>query len=194
MKIQIYISLFLCFFAQNYWSQEQKYHHNHNHGASKESLIENKGQWPEGVLFQSKIDGGKVWVQQNKFVYHLQDFSSMHEAHAKPLLTAIEEPVAKQEVIHLNFIGSQEVSEILKSEKSPHYYNYLKGNDPSKWASKVHVYRDATLSDFYEGIDLHIQNRGNKFKYEFIVSPNISTDQLQFEYVGQEKNDHYFTW
>ena len=186
MKIQIYISLFLCFFAQNYLSQEQENHHNHNHGASKESLIENKGQWPEGVLFQSKIDGGKVWVQQNKFVYHLQDFSSMHEAHARPLLTAIEEPVAKQEVIHLNFIGSQEVSEILKSEKSPHYYNYLKGNDPSKWASKVHVYRDATLSDFYEGIDLHIQNRGNKFKYEFIVSPNISADQLQFEYVGQK--------
>ena len=49
------------------------------------------------------------------------------------------------------------------------------------------MYRDATLSDFYEGIDLHIQNRGNKFKYEFIVSPNISTDQLQFEYVGQKR-------
>ena len=187
MKIQIYTGIFLCFFVQNYWSQDQESHHNHNHGASKESLIENKGQWPDGVLFQSKIDGGKVWVQQNKFVYHLQDFSSMHEAHANPLLITEENPVAKQEVIHLNFIGSQEVSEIKKSHKSKHYYNYLKGNNPNKWASKVHVYRDATLADFYEGIDLHIQNMGNQFKYEFVVSPNISADQLQFEYVGHKR-------
>mgnify|MGYP001357987604 CR=1 FL=1 len=105
MKIQIYTSIFLCFFVQNYLSQEQEAHHSPNHGASKESLIENKGQWPEGVLFKSKIDGGNVWVQQNKFVYHLQDFSSMHEAHANPL-KPVEEPIAKQEVIHLNFIGS----------------------------------------------------------------------------------------
>ena len=151
MKIQIYSGILICFFAQNYWSQEQETHENHNHGSSKESLIENKGQWPDGVLFQSKIDGGKVWVQQNKFIYHLQDFSSMHVAHANPLLTPLEDPIAKQEVIHLNFIGSQEVNEVLKSEKSAHYYNYLKGNDPSKWASKVHVYGHATLSDFYEG-------------------------------------------
>tara|TARA_B100000524_G_scaffold86175_1_gene39921 strand:- start:3705 stop:7760 length:4056 start_codon:yes stop_codon:yes gene_type:complete len=186
MKIQIYSGILICFFAQNYWSQEQETHENHNHGSSKESLIENKGQWPDGVLFQSKIDGGKVWVQQNKFIYHLQDFSSMHEAHANPLLTPLEDPIAKQEVIHLNFIGSQEVNEVLKSEKSAHYYNYLKGNDPSKWASKVHVYGHATLSDFYEGIDLHIQNRGNQFKYEFIVAPNAAIDQLKLEYVGQK--------
>lgn len=186
MKIQIYTSIFLCFFVQNYLSQEQEAHHSHNHGASKESLIENKGQWPEGVLFKSKIDGGNVWVQQNKFVYHLQDFSSMHEAHANPL-TPVEEPIAKQEVIHLNFIGSQKVRQILKSDKSTHYYNYLKGSDPSKWASKVHVYRDATLSDFYQGIDLHIQNKGNQFKYDFIVSPNTSADQVKFQYAGHKR-------
>ena len=74
MNIQIFTAFFLCFFVQNYWSQEQEIHHKehnqeiqHNHGGSNESLIENKGQWPEGVIFQSKIDGGKVWIQQNKY-------------------------------------------------------------------------------------------------------------------------------
>ena len=186
MKIQIYTCIFLCFSALKYWSQEQDHRESHYHVTSNESLIENKGQWPEGVFFQSKIDGGKVWVQQNKFVYHLQDFSSMHEVHANPLSTPLDTFVTKQEVIHLNFIGSQEVSTIKKSEKSEHYFNYLKGNDPSQWASKVHAYHEATLIDFYEGIDLHIQNMGNKFKYEFVVAPNISADQLQLEYVGHK--------
>ena len=180
------LSFFLSFFVQNSWSQKQKNHDNHDHAGSKELLIENKGQWPEGILFQSKIDGGKVWVQQNKFIYHLQDFSAMHEAHSNPLLITAEDAIARQEVVHLNFIGSREVSQIVKSEQSKHYYNFLKGNDPSRWASKVHVYKEATLIDFYEGIDLHIQNNGNQFKYEFIVAPNTAISQLKLEYVGQK--------
>ena len=56
-------------------------HHKHVHGKTKSSLLENKGQWPAPVLFQSSIEGGKVWIQQNKFVYHLQDYSAMHDNH-----------------------------------------------------------------------------------------------------------------
>ena len=41
-------------------------------------LLENKGQWPEGVLFRSNMPGGKLWVQQHKLIFHLQDYSTMH--------------------------------------------------------------------------------------------------------------------
>ncbi|MFN5879198.1 MAG: hypothetical protein ACK44B_10040, partial [Flavobacteriales bacterium] len=47
------------------------------------SFIENKGQWPVPVLFKARFSGGNLWVQQNKFVFHLQDFSALKELHGR---------------------------------------------------------------------------------------------------------------
>jgi len=98
MKIQFYFFALMLLFHQNILSQDTHVKHVGEHAhlsTTKQSLVENKGQWPEGVIFQSSIDGGKVWVQQNKMVYHLQDFSSMHDNHtqfgAQTLNTEIRE-------------------------------------------------------------------------------------------------------
>lgn len=164
----------------------QREHDNEHHQSSNPALVENKGQWPQGVLFQSPMEGGKVWVQQHKFIYHLQDFSAMHKAHENPLLAISEDAMARQELIHLNFIGSQQTNEIITSEPSPHYYNFLKGNDPNKWARRVHAFDEAFLRDFYSGIDLKVINKEHQFKYEFIVSPGADVSQIALEYVGQK--------
>ena len=44
-------------------------------------LIENKGQWPKNVLFQSQQSGGSVWIQQHKLIYHIKDFSEVLPKH-----------------------------------------------------------------------------------------------------------------
>ena len=76
----------------------------HDHSI-QHSFIENKGQWNDQVLFQSKFDGGNLWVQQKKMVFHLQDFSQMHEVHAN--FKDIKKPSQnRQTVVHLNFIGA----------------------------------------------------------------------------------------
>ena len=114
MKIHCFFGILFSLCIVPCWSQEvasiQREHHHEHHQNSNPALIENKGQWPQGVLFQSPMEGGKVWVQQHKFIYHLQDFSAMHKAHANPLLTIPEESLARQELIHLNFIGSQQIN------------------------------------------------------------------------------------
>lgn len=119
------------------------------------SFIENKGQWPERVLFRSHFSGGNMWVEQNKFMFHLQDFSNLHKVHTVP---ENEHPsdTYQQALIHLTFEGSNEVSSIEKSGESKQYYNYFIGNDESKWASNVHGYEEAILHEFYDGIDLKL--------------------------------------
>ena len=94
-------------------------------------LLENKGQWPEGVLFRSNMPGGKLWVQQHKLIFHLQDYSKMHKLHA------MAEPNYKgkdvsQTLVHLNFRGSNEVINIEKKDPSSSYFNFFKGNDQKK--------------------------------------------------------------
>ena len=140
-------------------------HHEHEHAQIKSNLLENKGQWPKPVLFQSSINGGKVWVQQNKFVYHLQDYSSMHENHVNFDVNAGQE--IREHLVHLNFVGSNKISSIEKHDESSFYFNYFKGSDRSKWASNVHSYGNSILKNIYNGIDLNVQNKEGVFKYEF---------------------------
>ncbi len=159
-------------------------HHEHEHAQIKSNLLENKGQWPKPVLFQSSINGGKVWVQQNKFVYHLQDYSSMHENHVNFDVNAGQE--IREHLVHLNFVGSNKISSIEKHDESSFYFNYFKGSDRSKWASNVHSYGNSILKNIYNGIDLNVQNKEGVFKYEFLIAPYQSHDIIQLNYAGQE--------
>lgn len=163
----------------NMFAQEIEHHHDIHY-----SFIENKGQWNPKILFQSKFNGGNLWIQQNKFLFHFQDFSLMHDMHAggKPNKNS----KIAQTVVHLNFIGSNEVNEIQKVNPTESYYNYFLGNDSTKWASDVHGYSEATMSNLYDGIDLKIIENKKDLKYEFHVQPNADPSKIKLEYVGQK--------
>lgn len=149
------------------------------------SFIENKGQWNENILFQSKFNGGNLWVQQNKFVFHLQDLSAMQEAHGN--FNYKGDSLLKQTVLHLNFLGSNKVSKIEKVNPTEQYYNYFIGNDEKKWASDVHGFSEAIMKDFYTGIDLKLIEEKTQLKYEFHLKPSSSPEQIKLEFVGQNK-------
>lgn len=157
MHLSNFLFVFFCFVYFNSFSQKNTHIDQHKqeqtHTLNHDKIfLENKGQWPEGVLFNTKMEGGKVWFQQHKMIYHLQDYSAMHELHAmkNPSFQGGE---AQQTVIHANFIGSNAVSIIEKSGKSKTYFNFFKGNDKTKWTSDVHGYESFVLKEFYKGID-----------------------------------------
>lgn len=180
MNWRILLTFCALMFVKLTISQEISHNHSIHH-----SFIENKGQWHQEVLFKSKFEGGNLWVQQNKFVFHIQDFSATQGLHAnfdegKELLEN------KQTVVHLNFVGSQDVSQIEKAHPTSNYYNYFLGKDESKWATEVRGYSEAILKQLYNGIDLKLIEHESQLKYEFIVQPNIDPKAIILEYVGQE--------
>ncbi|MGJ8661213.1 MAG: gliding motility-associated C-terminal domain-containing protein [Bacteroidota bacterium] len=148
-------------------------------------LIENKGQWDDQILFQSKFQGGNLWVQQHKLLFHLQDFSAYQAAHANFKNKVPNSDGYRQTVIHANFVGSNEVTEIEKEKPSEHYFNYFLGNDESKWARNVHSFHEVNLKQLYSGIDLKLIQTAEEMKYEFHVSPNSNPSQIKIQYKGQ---------
>ena len=170
MNFKSLLTLVLLFFTLSYFAQNSQKHSAQKPSNPNKMLLENNGQWPEGVLFRSNMNGGKVWIQQHKLIYHLQDYSAMHKAHAMktPDFTSDE---IKETLVHLNFVGSNKVYSLEKKGKTKEYYNFFKGKDPSKWASDVHGYQEVVLQDFYTNIDLRYLGGGDEMKYEFIVSP-----------------------
>jgi len=149
------------------------------------AFTENKGQWPAEVLFKAPFSGGNLWIQQGKFVFHLQDFSALHKAHDNPGKNQPDEKI-RQTVVHLNFPGSNSVQVVEKNLRSQHYFNYFIGNDKSRWASGVHSYQEAYLREFYKGIDLKLLEDELHLKYEFHVLPGNDPAQIKMNYAGHE--------
>ncbi len=152
---------------------------------SSYSFMENKGQWNEDILFKSSFKGGNLWIQRNKFLFHLKDFQKLRKNHVNlgnPDLTAED----KQHVVHLNFKNSTEIKRVSKKNPSSEYYNFFLGNDSSKWASNVQSYTEATLHDLYLGIDLHVLQEDEQLKYEFIVSPQGNPTEIQLDIAGAD--------
>lgn len=174
--------LTIFFIAIALFSNSQEVNHPHS---ILHSFIENKGQWNENVLFQSKFEGGNLWIQQRKFVFQIQDLSAMEEAHGN--FNYIGDGKLKQTLVHLNFKGSNEVKTIEKSDPTKQYFNYFLGNDKSKWKSDVHGFSEATLKDLYQGIDLKLIEKEMQLKYEFHVHPRIDPSQIILDFAGHKK-------
>ena len=115
---------FLVLFYLHAISVAQEIVHSHS---IHHAFVENKGQWHDQVLFKSKFDGGNLWVQQKKMVFHLQDYSEMHAIHTASK-DVMEMPELRQTVVHLNFVGANDITQIEKSHSTEQYYNYFIGN------------------------------------------------------------------
>lgn len=182
MRLKKLVTTFLICSTFSLFAQEIEHAPHSIHHA----FIENKGQWDDPILFKARFSGGNLWVQQKKFVFHLQDFSALKELHGNPRDVEIN-TVIPQTVVHLNFQGANDVTQIEKLGPTAAYYNYFLGNDQSKWASDVHGYSEAILRNLYNGIDLKLIEEQEQLKYEFHVQPNIDASQLVLNYAGQEK-------
>ncbi len=151
-------------------------------GATKPSIIfkENKGQWPQKVLFGSEFLNTKFYINKNSFnycVYNYKDLEKAHEDHHLP---------EKNSVIHghnyeVNFVGGNLTKFIKKNELSE-YYNYFLGNDRTKWANTVKAFKAIQFKEVYKGIDLNIYSNELNLKYDFIISPNANSDLIRLNY------------
>ncbi len=151
------------------------------HNAS--SFMENKGQWDEDILFKSSFKGGNLWVQQNKLLFHLQDFRRLRNSHGKISITDTNIRDLDH-LLYVSFKNSLNVKTIQKLNTSKEYYNFFIGNDKNKWASDVHAYTSVELSEIYKGINLRLIQEDEQLKYEFIVAPTVNPNQIELEIFG----------
>lgn len=167
----------LVFYVQCY-AQEIEHEH-----SAQYALTENKGQWAEKVLFQSRSQGSNVWVQQHGFIYDIRDYSAQRKAHTEMI---VDENSSKFRglVAGVEFLNSKEVTQFKKEKPLNNYFNYFIGNDSSKWAHEVRSFQEVTLMDFYPDIDLKIIDAKEELKYELWCAPGTDYKQIQLKMKG----------
>ncbi|MBK7667571.1 MAG: gliding motility-associated C-terminal domain-containing protein [Sphingobacteriaceae bacterium] len=142
---------------------------------------ENKGQWPEKVLFGADIFNTQFYINKNSFNYCIYSYADLKRGeelhHTSP---------GKNSTLHghnyeVNFVGA-DLNKVSKTKEQPEYYNYFLGNNRSKWASNIKAFEDLLFNEVYEGIDLKVYSNNLNLKYDFIVKPNANVNSIKLNY------------
>ncbi|MFT6745780.1 MAG: gliding motility-associated-like protein [Glaciecola sp.] len=162
-------------------------------------MQENKGQFESKVLFKVPMNYGAIFIEKNKLTFVLHDKAQLdelknsihdhgnnehnhhHGAHGN---SNTKEKHFDSHSFSITFLGANDNSVTSGKNPATHYYNYFKGNDPNKWASKVKAYQDLWIKNLYDGIDFHMYGKGNNIKYDFIIAPNTSPEKIKLLYDG----------
>lgn len=149
------------------------------------TLVENKGQWPENVLFFSDQLGGNLWIEKGAIMYDIRDYSKLHEEHvtAKPS----SRPAPRKSLIKISFLNADFSNTVVKKDSSYNYFNYFIGNHSKKWASGCRGYHEVIFPAIYPQIDLHFFQEVNETKYEYHIHPGGKISDIRLKAQGQEK-------
>lgn len=151
---------------------------------------ENKGQWHENILYKARLPAGELFLEQNGLTYQFikeADLLRIDDLHHR----SIKNPTATDSIINLhafkvNFNNSLNAT-LQPAVARPDYENYFLGNDSSKWAPHVKKYEEMIYHQVYNNIDLAFYLKDGIFKYDFIVAPNGSPQDIQLAYDGVDE-------
>lgn len=154
--------------------------------------IQNRGQWESDVHYYVPSAGMRIWVTDNALVYDVQGetvktgrlvrepskFRSMNNE-------LVEETVVRRHVVRMEIEGGY----LLNSQPSQARegtYNYFYGKDESKWVRGVAKYGEVRFADVYKGIDMLLTTVKGAPRYDFVVKPGASPEQIMLNIKGAD--------
>lgn len=158
-------------------------------GTDPVRFVQNKGQWPDQVLFKADVPGGNCYLEADRFTFNFLDSEQLfrrHQAHSGEPIEKPLEDFIRGHAYQVAFKGSQN-PHISQEGKSTDYFNYFIGEDPSKWASNARAWNRITLAGLYPLVDLKVYTQGHSVKYDFIIQPGGHADQIVLEYLGVDQ-------
>lgn len=146
----------------------------------------NRGQFDPRIKFSARGDRCSLFLTQNKAVLALAGSSD------KPAFA-----------LRMSFAGGNQAAPALIRGLDPTSgtTNYLLGNDPSRWLTKIPSFAKVQYDNIYPGIDLlfyqssfennSAQNnsvqRPGVLEYDFNVAPGADPNQIRLTFAGQDK-------
>jgi hypothetical protein len=162
--------------------------------ADRMFFIENKGQWHSDVLYLCRMGGLDAWI--TKYGMNYTFYKVEKDLNTEFARIAEGLPKSKFEDDHENatLLGHRVLFKLRNHNANPQregkqqqegYYNYFIGNDPSKHASFVGLYKEAIVKNVYEGIDIRYYFDKGSLRYDYIVHPGADPRAIVFELEGQ---------
>jgi len=140
------------------------------------SFTENKGQWPNYVLFQSPIRGANLYLERDRFTFDVKAYGSATGHHHQ---------ITSRQVVQMIFHHALPAISTQGYHRSSSYKNYFIGNNPLHWASKAFDYTKVVMSGIYPCTDIQVYtSEEEELKYDYIVSPGGDPSIFKWSYEG----------
>ena len=118
----------------------------------KQKFVENKGQWDKEVLYMTQIGGLNAWITRRGIVYDFYKIKNENISDARNMDTLLNDTYEKQipkekygQIVNMELLKANANAEVEGYDKCSCYYNYMIGNDKSKWASNAGLYKEVKL-------------------------------------------------
>jgi gliding motility-associated-like protein len=161
---------------------EPAWGHEHNAFAPVE-YVRNLGQWEGDFLYKATTTHGDIYLKKDGFRI-VQMGTDFHDIRQKLHNTPINNLTCKYHVYDMIFERANSAFGHKLDKEQKHYYNYFLGNNSSNWKSNIHPGLAVDYTSIYPGIDAHIYSEAGHIKYDLVVSPGSSTDQIAIAYKG----------
>lgn len=146
-------------------------------------FIENKGQWPEHVLFSVGTEQAQIFIEKTGYRVHLFDLKGLH--HAQPDFIPQNNDVRiKGHVFQVKWISSNPNVKVLAMDPLPTRYNYFLGNSPENWGSNCASFQEILLMNIFPGIDLKWKITNGQIKTEWHLQAGANLENIQWKYLG----------
>lgn len=159
-------------------------------------FVQNKGQWDPEILFRARIENGFLLVTRSGLHYVFYDSEKVSSFHTGGHLNSAATRNAyalnnnsrtiQMHALELNFTGSSQKMTIEPGDRSKAYYNYFIGKDSSRWTGHVPVFHELTMRNLYRDTDLRLYSMASHLKYDLILRPGASAEDIRFAYNGAE--------
>jgi len=151
------------------------------HAAAQPEWVENRGQWPSGVAFQTKVNSGTLWTETTGFRYQLynpEELSAMHNVHG-----ATGDAALHGHNFNVRFVNGCAAS-FEGDSPLKQYYNFYQSNTPSSHAAHCRAFARGRLNQVYPGIDVQMYSASGTIKYDWLVAPGADPASIQIAVEG----------
>jgi hypothetical protein len=87
-------------------------------------------------------------------------------------------------VVAMKLVGANPKSHPVGLDKLPGVSNYLVGDNPSKWHTKIANYATVGYQDIYRGINLVYHGDQQQLEYDFVVQPGADSRAIRLAFAG----------
>lgn len=152
----------------------------------KKYFIENKGQWPEDVLYFTRLGSMDVWITKTGVNYNFHKIESNY-IFSKKSEHILEDYTILNHRIIVNYLGCN-LNPLKESiNKQQGSYNFFIGNNTNQHATNVGLFEEVLVKNMYEGIDIRYYFDQGTLRYDYVVHPGANPNNIQFKLSG-----HYF--
>ncbi len=160
------------------------------------TFVPNAGQLPPQVRYSSHGPGYAIYLTPRRLVLSLGSRMDDPPTAAKTGLESPREPLTEGAVggrargsmtLALELVGSRGDVEIRGVEQATGIVNIFRGDDPTRWRTRLPTYSNVLYSGAWPGVDLAVRGAPGELEYELVLAPGARLEDVRLAYSGASR-------